>query len=77
MARGIIGESKSDKAYNRMDKAMERSERGQQHREKGPVINPILLQLQAVFPDTWEDELKRMRAERYAQQIPAAGESEK
>ncbi len=63
MGRGYTGDSKSDKAYNRMERAMERSDRANRNRERKPLGNPILAQLQELYPDTWTEELAKMRKE--------------
>jgi hypothetical protein len=61
MARGYTGDSKSDKAYDRMNKAMERSERGNRNTEKKASGNPIVEQLKALYPDTWQEELAQLQ----------------
>jgi len=72
MGRGYTGESKSDKAFNRMDKAMDKSnrerERTEDIRETGDPENPILTQLKALYPETWSLELEKLRKEWSAEQ---------
>jgi hypothetical protein len=58
MAKGYIGESGAEKAMNKMDKFMQRNK---QEISKG--ASTILGQLKAIYPDTWEEELKKMRKE--------------
>ena len=58
MAKGYQGESGSDKAFNAMDKYMKKSKGAA---ERVPAT--LLESLQAMFPDTWQYELKKMYAE--------------
>lgn len=64
MGRGIIGESGSDRAMNKMIKHLEKSDRqteknGGRKRED----NSIIAQLKAVFGERWEEELDEMTLE--------------
>ena len=57
MAKGVIGESGSDRATDKMDKWVSRSQ---------TVPNlPLSLkqQFQKFYPGTWEDEIKKAKAE--------------
>jgi hypothetical protein len=58
MAKGYIGESGADKAMDRMDKFMQRSKK-----EISKGASTLLEQLKAVYPDTWKEELEKMRKE--------------
>ena len=60
MGRATIGESGSDKAMNRMEKHMERSARRGDKASKQPTL---LEQIQAAYPDTWQEELREMKRE--------------
>lgn len=60
MARATIGESGSDKAMNRMEKHMERSAR---RGDKANKVPTLLEQIQAAYPDTWQEELREMKRE--------------
>lgn len=60
MARGYIGESGADRALDKMDKFMQRS------KEQSKGASTLLEQLKAVFPDTWEEELDKMKKEHRA-----------
>jgi len=68
MARGIIGESGSDRAMDKMDKYMQRSRKEVVSGPKG-----LLEQLKAAYPDTWEEELKKMKAEHAAKKAAEGG----
>jgi hypothetical protein len=57
MAKGYIGESGADKALDKMDKFMKRKK----EESKFPVS--ILDQLKSIYPDTWKEELEKMRKE--------------
>ena len=57
MGRGYIGESGADKALDKMDKFMKRKK----EESKFPVS--ILDQLKSIYPDTWKEELEKMRKE--------------
>jgi hypothetical protein len=57
MGRGYIGESGAEKAMNKMDKFMNRKK----EESKFPVS--ILDQLKSIYPDTWKEELEKMRKE--------------
>lgn len=61
MPKGIIGESGSDRATDKMDKWISRSD--------GVSNRPLTLleQFQKYYPDTWEDEIKKALAERSKQ----------
>lgn len=61
MARATIGESGSDKAMNRMEKHMERSARRGNQASKEPTL---LEQIQAAYPDTWQEEIREMKREK-------------
>ena len=61
MARATIGESGSDKAMNRMEKHMERSAR---RGDKANKVPTLLEQIQAAYPDTWQEELREMKREK-------------
>ena len=58
MAKGYIGESGADKALDKMDKFMKRKK---EESNKFPVS--ILDQLKSIYPDTWKEELEKMRKE--------------
>lgn len=73
MARGYTGDSKSDKAYDRMNKAMERSERGNRNTERKKSGNPIIEQLKALYPDTWREHLAQLQRDWAAKR--AAGDT--
>jgi hypothetical protein len=60
MARGYIGESGADRALDKMDKFMQRK------KEQSKGASTLLEQLKAVFPDTWEEELDKMKKEHRA-----------
>lgn len=75
MARAVIGESKSDKAYARMEKALAKSDRAKEREGIDPKAvmkteNPIIAQLKALYPKTWRSELRRLQDE-YAAQAAA------
>jgi hypothetical protein len=57
MSKGIIGESGSDRATDKMDKWIERS--------TGASNRPLTLleQFQKVYPETWKEEIKMAKAE--------------
>jgi hypothetical protein len=57
MPKGIIGESGSDRATDKMDKFMSRSQ-GSTHREL-----TLLEQFQKSYPETWKEEIKKAKAE--------------
>jgi len=57
MAKGYIGESGAEKAMNKMDKFMQRK------KEESKTPSNLLEHLKAVFPDTWEEELEKMKKE--------------
>jgi hypothetical protein len=65
MGRGIIGESGSDRAMNKMIKHLEKSDR--QNEKNGPkpknTDNLIVQQLKELYPDTWQEELDEMTLE--------------
>lgn len=66
MGRGQIGDSKSDKAYARMEKAMAKSDREKERagidpKAPKPKVNHILEQLKAFYPETWQEELKKLQ----------------
>jgi hypothetical protein len=74
MGHGYSGESKSDKAYNRMDKAMERSARQAARQETSSrTENPIITQLKQLYPDSWKEQLKTLQRDWAAKQ--AAGDT--
>lgn len=56
MPKGVIGESGSDRATDKMDKWISRSD--------GVNNRPLTLleQFQKYYPDTWEDEIKKEKA---------------
>lgn len=57
MPKGVIGESGSDRATDKMDKLISRS--------NGQSNTPLSLleQFQKYYPETWKDELKMAKAE--------------
>lgn len=57
MPRGVIGESGADRATDKMDKWISRSN-GQNNK---PLS--LLEQFQKSYPNTWEDEIKKAKAE--------------
>ena len=79
MGRGQIGDSKSDKAYARMEKAMAKSDREKERagidpKARKPLENPIIMQLKALYPDTWKEELAHLQKAWEAKQ--AAGDTD-
>jgi hypothetical protein len=61
MARATIGESGADKAMNRMEKHLERSAR---RGDKANKVPTLLEQIQAAYPDTWQEEIREMKREK-------------
>jgi hypothetical protein len=57
MPKGIIGESGSDRATDKMDKWMSRS------KESIPRMPTLLEQFQQAYPETWKEEIKKAKAE--------------
>jgi hypothetical protein len=57
MPKGIIGESKSDRATDKMDKWMSRSTT----QSNKPLT--LLEQFKQYYPETWKEEIKKARAE--------------
>lgn len=57
MPKGVIGESGSDRATNKMDKWISKSTGGSNR----PLS--ILEQFQKFYPQTWREELKASRVE--------------
>lgn len=62
MGRATIGESGADKAMNRMEKHLERSAR---RGDKASKVPTLLEQIQAAYPDTWQEEIREMKKERH------------
>jgi hypothetical protein len=58
MARGYTGDSKEDIAYNKMEKMLKHNRTAY----KAPPKN-LLESIQAAFPETWEEEIEKMRRE--------------
>lgn len=58
MGKGYTGDSKEDIAYRNVERTL-RKHRGEYKR---PPSN-LLESLQAAFPDTWKEELDKMRKE--------------
>lgn len=61
MGRGYTGQSKEDIAINKMLKE------SRKHKTQKRAPKNLLESLQEVFPDTWRDELEKMKRE-YAEQ---------
>jgi hypothetical protein len=60
MPKGVIGESGADRATDKMDKWVTRS---------GSTVNKpmtLLEQFKYYYPETWEEEIKKARAEWHA-----------
>lgn len=57
MPKGVIGESGADRATDKMDKWIGRS--------NGSANRPLSLieQFQKYYPETWEEEIKKAKAE--------------
>jgi len=62
MGRGYTGESKEDIAYRKIEKMNRRNKTPQ---KRAP--SNLLESLQEAFPDTWRDEIEKMKRE-YAEQ---------
>ena len=65
MAKGYIGESRGERAENKMIKHIERSDRNTERADEIPIFksNPIVDQLKATYGKDWEYELKEIRRE--------------
>jgi hypothetical protein len=63
MPKGYIGESKSEKAINKMAKWLEKSEREQQRRPVKKKDDSLLAQIKENNPDDWRDVLDEMSLE--------------
>jgi hypothetical protein len=57
MPKGVIGESGSDRATDKMDKWIERS--GTQSNKPLSLVE----QFQQFYPETWREEIKKAKAE--------------
>lgn len=58
MGRGYTGESKEDIAIRKMEKMNRRNKTPQKNAPRN-----LLESLQEVFPDTWRDEIEKMKRE--------------
>lgn len=64
MGKGYIGESKADRAINKMIKFMEKSDRQNANAQiDSKDENAIVAQLKAIYPESWREELREIQLE--------------
>ena len=63
MPRGYIGESKSDKAMNKMIKHLEKSDRQSAKAPRRKEDDSLLAQLKETYGSRWREELAEMELE--------------
>lgn len=75
MGKGYIGESRGERAMNKIVNYLERQERNRKEEEPAKYKgNPLVDQLKAAYGKDWESELEEIRREHRDPQYKAAKE---